>query len=130
MVLVGITDAFFFFLFLSDAELSGHAPPEPDIVSRTSLLGDVSFGNRLDTLLEPTEYGLMPPILLSLCGGLGDGGELSHGKFLMWREKSLLWDFVHSSKNAFWGLAFTTVPESSDAGSKNIGLCCNDELKK
>ncbi|XP_053106988.1 phosphatidate phosphatase LPIN3 isoform X2 [Hemicordylus capensis] len=62
----------------SDAELSGQAQADPGSFSHTHPLGGANVGNSTDNFLEPATCDLMPPILLSLCGGLGDDGELTH----------------------------------------------------
>lgn len=62
----------------SAAELSGQAQTEPGSFSR-----DSSVGNITDNFLEFPMCPMMPHILLSVCGGLGDDGELSQEeKFL------------------------------------------------
>uniref|UniRef100_A0A8D0BH21 phosphatidate phosphatase n=1 Tax=Salvator merianae TaxID=96440 RepID=A0A8D0BH21_SALMN len=67
----------------SDAELSGQPQTDPGSFSHAHPLGDVPVDHIADNLLEPTAHSQMPHILLSVCGGLGDDGELSHAeKFL------------------------------------------------
>uniref|UniRef100_A0A8D2Q486 phosphatidate phosphatase n=1 Tax=Varanus komodoensis TaxID=61221 RepID=A0A8D2Q486_VARKO len=63
----------------SDAELSGQAQNDPGSFSCAHVLG----GATVDDLLEPTTNSSMPHVLLSLCGGLGDDGELSHAEKFM-----------------------------------------------
>ncbi|XP_063153233.1 phosphatidate phosphatase LPIN3 [Candoia aspera] len=68
----------------SDAELNcPRALSYPGIFSHPHMLSGATGDSSTDTLLEPIEDSLMPPILLSLCGGLGDDGELSHAEKFM-----------------------------------------------
>ncbi|XP_061487469.1 phosphatidate phosphatase LPIN3 isoform X3 [Rhineura floridana] len=67
----------------SDAELSGQAQTDPGSFSRAHLHCGATIDNSTDNLLEPTESSLMPHMLLSVCGGLGDDGELSHAEKFM-----------------------------------------------
>ncbi|XP_054836232.1 phosphatidate phosphatase LPIN3 isoform X2 [Eublepharis macularius] len=59
----------------SDAELSGQAHADPSSFSHAHLLGGTDN-------LELMACNLMPQILLSVCGGLGDSGELSREEFM------------------------------------------------
>lgn len=67
------------FFFVRDAELSGQVQTEPGSFPHAHLQGSTTVGNSTDNLSESPVCSLMPPILLSVCGGLGDDGELSHG---------------------------------------------------
>ncbi|KAL8179400.1 UNVERIFIED_CONTAM: hypothetical protein K2H54_066122, partial [Gekko kuhli] len=60
----------------SDAELSSQAQTDPGSFSRTHLQGGTDNP-------EPMACNLMPQILLSVCGGLGDSGELSRAEEFM-----------------------------------------------
>ncbi|XP_063001625.1 phosphatidate phosphatase LPIN3 [Elgaria multicarinata webbii] len=60
----------------SDAELSGQTQTDPGSFSCARVLGNTT----VDELLETTAHNSMPHILLSVCGGLGDDGELSHAE--------------------------------------------------
>ncbi|XP_015265824.1 PREDICTED: phosphatidate phosphatase LPIN3 [Gekko japonicus] len=60
----------------SDAELSSQAQTDPGSFSRTHLQGGTDNP-------EPMACNLMPHILLSVCGGLGDSGELSRAEEFM-----------------------------------------------
>ncbi|XP_066480790.1 phosphatidate phosphatase LPIN3 [Tiliqua scincoides] len=64
----------------SAAELSGQAQTEPSSFSCAYQQGDSTVGNSTNSFLEsPT----CPHILLSVCGGLGDDGELTHAEKFM-----------------------------------------------
>lgn len=68
-----------YYLVFSDAELNWpRAQSDPGICSHSHVLGCATGDSNADILLEPIEHS---PILLSLCGGLGDDGELTHGMF-------------------------------------------------
>ncbi|XP_060086898.1 phosphatidate phosphatase LPIN3 [Heteronotia binoei] len=56
----------------SDTKLSGQGQTDPCSFSRT----------HLQTSTDNPACNLMPHILLSVCGGLGDSGELSHEEFM------------------------------------------------
>lgn len=60
-------------LIFSDAELSGQAQTDPSSISQTHPQGGAEES-------ESMACNLMPHILLSVCGGLGDSGELSCGR--------------------------------------------------
>ncbi|XP_060628207.2 phosphatidate phosphatase LPIN3 isoform X1 [Anolis sagrei] len=62
----------------SDAELSGQAQTDPGSSSHAPGLGGAPVDCSSNNLLEPTACSQTPCILLSVCGGLGDDGELSH----------------------------------------------------
>lgn len=64
---------------VSDAELSGQTQSDPGSFSQTHILTSATIDNSPDSTLEPRACSQVPPILLSVCGGLGDDGELSHG---------------------------------------------------
>uniref|UniRef100_A0A670YFT4 phosphatidate phosphatase n=1 Tax=Pseudonaja textilis TaxID=8673 RepID=A0A670YFT4_PSETE len=55
------------------------AQSDPEIFSHSLVLDGATGDSNADFLLEPVESS---PILLSLCGGLGDDGELTHEKFM------------------------------------------------
>lgn len=66
-------------MVFSDAELNWpRTQSDPGIFSHSRVLGGATGDSNADNLLEPIENN---PILLSLCGGLGDDGELTHGMF-------------------------------------------------
>ncbi|XP_048354580.1 phosphatidate phosphatase LPIN3 isoform X2 [Sphaerodactylus townsendi] len=58
-----------------DAEPSGQAQTDPSNFSQTHLQGGTDN-------LESMACNVMPHILLSVCGGLGDSGDLSHEEFM------------------------------------------------
>uniref|UniRef100_T1DMK9 phosphatidate phosphatase n=1 Tax=Crotalus horridus TaxID=35024 RepID=T1DMK9_CROHD len=65
----------------SDAELNWpRAQSDPGICSHSHVLGGTIADSNADILLEPIEHS---PIHLSLCGGLGDDGELTHAEKFM-----------------------------------------------
>ncbi|ETE72291.1 Phosphatidate phosphatase LPIN3, partial [Ophiophagus hannah] len=65
----------------SDAELNWpRAESDPGIFSHSPVLAGATSDSNADILLEPIENS---PILLSLCGGLGDDGELTHAEKFM-----------------------------------------------
>ncbi|KAH0619088.1 hypothetical protein JD844_018750 [Phrynosoma platyrhinos] len=67
----------------SDAELNGQAQTDPDSFSHALELGDATVDCSSDNLLEHPACNQTPHILLSVCGGLGDDGELSHAEKFM-----------------------------------------------
>ncbi|KAJ7331960.1 hypothetical protein JRQ81_014140 [Phrynocephalus forsythii] len=67
----------------SDAELSGQPPSDPSSFSQSHVLASATVDNSSDKMLEPNACSQVPPILLSVCGGLGDDGELSHAEKFM-----------------------------------------------
>lgn len=66
---------------VSDAELSGQVQSDPGSFSSEHPHGGgaTTVDNSADNLSEPSESSQVPHMLLSVCGGLGDDGELSHG---------------------------------------------------
>ncbi|XP_058031755.1 phosphatidate phosphatase LPIN3 isoform X1 [Ahaetulla prasina] len=64
-----------------DAELNWpRAQSDPGIFSHPHVLGGATGDSNADNVPEPIENN---PILLSLCGGLGDDGELTHAEKFM-----------------------------------------------
>ncbi|KAJ6661086.1 hypothetical protein lerEdw1_016887 [Lerista edwardsae] len=66
-----------------DAELSRQVQTEPGSFPHAHLQGDITIENSTDNFSESPTCPLMHPILLSVCGGLGDDGELSHAEKFM-----------------------------------------------
>nr|XP_034978377.1 phosphatidate phosphatase LPIN3 isoform X2 [Zootoca vivipara]XP_034978378.1 phosphatidate phosphatase LPIN3 isoform X2 [Zootoca vivipara] len=66
----------------SDAELSGQVQSDPGSFSSEHPHGGgaPTVDSSADNLSEPSESSLVPHMLLSVCGGLGDDGELSHAE--------------------------------------------------
>ncbi|XP_072853049.2 phosphatidate phosphatase LPIN3 isoform X1 [Pogona vitticeps] len=67
----------------SDAELSRQTQSDPGSFSQNHVLASATVDNSSDNILEPRACGQVPPVLLSVCGGLGDDGELSHAEKFM-----------------------------------------------